>query len=116
MAQGNNRQQYDGNATIPHIKKFNVDEVAELALGTELRFNMYGSPGGVASLRIAGAQRNLTLSENNPGEYNGVYTIGSLDRITAESAVTGNLRVGNQTITSILSKPLQRGVIVQPVR
>jgi outer membrane lipoprotein SlyB len=70
---------------------------------------LYGSPGGAASLRIVGAQRNLNLVEESPGEYTGIYTIGSRDRITADSAVTGNLRVGNQVATSILSESLQRG-------
>ena len=116
MAQEHNRQQYGRNAMTPHIEGFNVDEVRKLAPGTELKFDMYGSPGGIASLRIAGAQRNLMLSEDNPGEYSGVYTIGSRDRINAESAVTGNLRVGNQVATSILSESLQRGATLQPAK
>jgi outer membrane lipoprotein SlyB len=116
MAQENDRQQYRRNATGPHIEGFNVAEVRKLAPGTELKFDMYGSPGGIASLRIAGAQRNLVLSEDNPGDYSGVYTIGSRDRITAQSAVTGNLRVGNQVATSILSESLQRGAVVQQAK
>ena len=116
MAQENNRQQYGRNAMTPRIEGFNVDEVRKLVPGTELKFDMYGSPGGTASLRIAGAQRNLMLSEDTPGEYSGVYTIGSRDRINAESAVTGNLRVGNQVATSVLSESLQRGATVQPAK
>lgn len=116
IAQEHDRQQYDRNTTTPHIDGFNVDEVRNLTPGTELKFDLYGSPGGVASLHIAGAQRNLTLSENNPGEYSGVYTISSRDRITAKSAVTGNLRVRNQVATSILSESLQRGATVQSAK
>ncbi|MET0963743.1 MAG: glycine zipper 2TM domain-containing protein [Noviherbaspirillum sp.] len=109
MAQENSRQQYGRNASTPHIEGFNVDEVRRLGPGTELKFDLYGSPGGSASLRIAGAQRNLSLVEAAPGEYTGIYTIGSRDRISADSAVTVNLRVGNQVATSILSESLQRG-------
>ena len=110
IAQEYNRQQYRSNAATPQIEGFNVDEVRKLVPGTELKFDLYGSPGGAASLRIAGAQRNLNLVEEAPGEYAGIYTIGSRDRITADSAVTGNLRVGNQVATSVLSESLQRGV------
>ncbi len=110
MAQEHNRQQYGRAATTPHIEGFNVDEVRKLTPGTELKFDLYGSPGGAASLRIVGAQRNLNMVEEAPGEYTGIYTIGSRDRITADSAVTGNLRVGNQVATSVLSESLQRGV------
>jgi outer membrane lipoprotein SlyB len=109
-AQEYKRQQPGSNAATPHIEGFNVDEVRNLVPGTELKFDMYGSPGGAASLRIVGAQRNLNLVEEAPGEYTGIYTIGSRDRITADSAVTGNLRVGNQVATSLLSESLQRGV------
>jgi outer membrane lipoprotein SlyB len=116
MAQEHDRQQYRRNAMGPHIEGFNVDEVRKIVPGTELKFDMYGSPGGIASLHIAGAQRNLILTENNPGEYSGVYTIGSRDRINAQSAVTGNLRVGNEVATSILSESLQRGAVVQQAK
>lgn len=116
IAQEPNRQQSGRNAATPRIEGFNVDEVRKLVPGTELKFDMYGSPGGIASLRIVGAQRNLMLSEDNPGEYSGVYTIGSRDRINPESAVTGNLRVGNQVATSILSESLQRGAVVKAAK
>lgn len=106
-AQEHHRAYYVKNAP-PHIEGFNVAEVRTLTPGTELKFDMYGSPGGVASLRIAGAQRNFTLTEDSPGEYSGVYTISSRDRITASSAVTGNLRVGNQVATAVLAESLQR--------
>lgn len=109
-AQDQSRQQYGRNAATPHIDGFNVDEVRKLTPGTEMKFDLYGSPGGMASLRIVGAQRNLNLVEESPGEYTGIYTIGSRDRITANSAVTGNLRVGNQVATAVLSESLQRGV------
>ena len=106
-------QQYNapaGNAYVPVIRGFNVDEVRRLAPGVELNFDVYGTPGGRVFLQIAGANRNLQLTETEPGQYEGTYTIGNRDRITANSAVTANLRVGNQVTSGVLSESLLRGV------
>ena len=103
-------QQYQNAPAGPRIDGFNVDEVRRLVPGAELNFDLYGTPGGSASLRIAGAQRNLALTEVEPGQYSGTYTISSRDRINARSGVTGNLRVGNQVATSVLSESLLVGV------
>jgi outer membrane lipoprotein SlyB len=76
----------------------------------ELNFDVYGTPGARVYLQIAGANRNLQLTETEPGQYEGTYTIGNRDRISANSAVTANLRVGNQVTTGVLSESLMRGV------
>ena len=103
-------QQYNREAPRgPMIRGFNVDEVRRLEPGVELNFDLYGTPGGSATLRIDGATRNLTLSETEPGQYEGTYTISSRDRISANSAVTANLREGNRVATQVLSESLQRG-------
>ncbi len=106
-------QQYNNgaaaNAYVPVIRGFNVDEVRRLVPGAELNFDVYGTPGGRVFLQIAGANRNLQLTETEPGQYEGTYTIGSRDRITASSAVTANLRVGNQVTSGVLSESLVRG-------
>jgi outer membrane lipoprotein SlyB len=94
----------------PRIEGFNVDEVTRLRPGTELNFEIFGTPGGSAALRIQGAQRNLTLSEIEPGQYVGTYTINSRDKIVARSPVTANLRVGNQVTSLVLTESLQTGV------
>lgn len=99
-----------GASAIPRIEGFNVDEVRRLAPGTELNFDLYGTPGGVATLRIAGATRNLTLIEAEAGQYEGTYTISGRDRIEARSPVTANLRVGNQVASMVLNESLQTGV------
>jgi outer membrane lipoprotein SlyB len=103
-------QQYNASAYVPVIRGFNVDEVRRLTPGAELNFDVYGTPGGRVTLQIAGANRNLTLTETEPGQYEGTYTIGNRDRITATSAVTANLRVGNQVTSGVLSESLQLGV------
>ncbi|MEX5746880.1 glycine zipper 2TM domain-containing protein [Massilia sp. X63] len=100
-------QQYQNNRAYgPVINGFNVEEVRRLTPGVELHFDMYGSPGGTATLRIDGATRNLHLTEVEPGQYTGTYTIGTHDRIRPESGVTANLRLGNQVATSLLSESL----------
>jgi outer membrane lipoprotein SlyB len=100
----------------PMIRGFNVDEVRRLVPGAELNFDLYGTPGGMATLRINGATRNLHLTETEPGQYQGTYTIGTRDRITAASSVTANLRVGNRVTTGVLSESLQRGLRVDDRR
>lgn len=92
----------------PRISGFEVDEVRRLAPGVELAFKLYGTPGGRATLNIKGASRNLTLNEVDPGQYEGIYTIGTRDRITASSAVTANLRNGNLVTSGVLSESLLR--------
>ncbi len=93
----------------PMITGFNVDEVNRIEPGVELDFDLYGTPGGIAVLRIDGARRNLRLTETEPGRYEGTYTIGTHDRIGANSAVTANLRVGNRVTTGVLSESVLSG-------
>ncbi len=109
-----NAQQPASSARAPQIDGFNVDEVRRLVPGAELNFDLYGTPGGLATLRIAGAQRNLRLYEAEAGRYEGTYTIGSRDRITAKSAVTANLRHGNQVASMVLAESLVAGVGYHP--
>lgn len=93
----------------PHITGFNVDEVRDLAPGTELNFDLYGTPGGWATLRIDGATRNLNLTETTPGTYEGTYTVGVHDRLNPGSTVTANLRVNNMVDTKVLAESIVRG-------
>ena len=94
--------------TAPRIRGFEVDEIRRLVPGNELTFKLYGTPGGRASLNIKGATRNLALTETDPGEYEGTYVIGTRDRITANSQVTANLRVGNLVTSGVLAESVQR--------
>lgn len=103
-------QHTNTTASAPRIDGFDVDEVRNLTPGTELAFTLYGTPGGTATLLIVGAQRNLTLTEVDSGQYEGTYTISSRDTITAQSGVTANLRLGNQVASSRLSESLLASV------
>lgn len=94
----------------PRIEGFNVDEVSRLEPGVDLEFTVYGTPGGMATLRIEGANHNLTLVEGERGRYEGTYTLGNRDHITGRSSVTANLRTGNRVASSVLSESLLRNV------
>jgi outer membrane lipoprotein SlyB len=110
-------QQYArDNVSGPVIRGFNVEEVRRLAPGVELHFDLYGTPGGNATLRIDGATRNLHMTETEPGQYVGTYTIGTRDRITNTSAVTVNLRVGNRVATDVLAESVVRNGAPRPNR
>jgi outer membrane lipoprotein SlyB len=103
-------QQHNASQSTPRIEGFNVDEVRRIAPGVELNFGLYGTPGGQAILRIAGATRNVPMVETEAGQYEGSYTISGRDKIAADSAVTANLRVGNQVASAVLNESLQVGV------
>jgi outer membrane lipoprotein SlyB len=110
-------QQYERDSRSgPVIRGFNVEEVRRLTPGVELHFDLYGTPGGNAVLRIDGATRNVHMTETEPGQYVGTYTIGARDHITNTSAVTANLRVGNRVATDVLAESVVRDGAQRPDR
>jgi outer membrane lipoprotein SlyB len=96
------------SSAAPRISGFSVDEVRRLEPGVELEFTLYGTPGGRATLSMTGARRNLTLTETEPGQYEGTYTLGRRDKVTAASRVTANLRVDNLVTSGVLGESLLR--------
>jgi outer membrane lipoprotein SlyB len=92
----------------PRIEGFNVNELRRIEPGAELNFEVFGTPGGNASVRIDGATRNLNLVETRPGTYSGTYTIGRHDRIRPDSGVTANLRVNGMVKTQALAATIVR--------
>jgi outer membrane lipoprotein SlyB len=92
----------------PRIEGFNVNELRRIEPGAELNFEVFGTPGGNASVRIDGATRNLHLTEVRPGTYQGTYTIGRHDRIRPDSSVTANLRVNGMVKTQALAATIVR--------
>lgn len=95
----------------PRISALDVAPVGSLAPGVRLQFELRGTPGAQASLRIDGARRVLGLAEVSPGEYRGVYTVGIEDRIAPDATVVGNLRRGEQLGLALLTGPLQRDTL-----
>jgi outer membrane lipoprotein SlyB len=95
-------------AMEPRIEGFNVNELRRIEPGAELNFEVYGTPGGSATVRIDGATRNLNLTETRPGTYQGTYTIGVHDRIRPDSSITANLRVNGMVRTQALAATIVR--------
>lgn len=94
------------SAAAPRIDGFDVEPVAQPAPGNELVFTLYGTPGGVAAVKIGGATGAVVLVETEAGVYEGTYTIRKRDKIKAASTATANLRLGNRVATAILDEPL----------
>jgi outer membrane lipoprotein SlyB len=97
---------YSSSTAAPRIDGFDVEPVPKAAPGNELAFTLYGSPGGTAAVKIAGATGGVVLAETEAGVYEGSYTIRKRDKITAGSTATANLRVGNNVASAILDEPL----------
>lgn len=96
---------------VPRIDGFDVEPATRLQAGRDLVFTLYGSPGGTAALRIAGVVDRIVMDEVEAGVYEGTYTIKARDRISATTAVTANLRVGNRIATGILDESLLAGAV-----
>lgn len=91
----------------PRIDRFDVEPVADLSGGNDLRFTLFGTPGGKVDLAIKGVKGKILLPEVDSGEYANTYTIRNRDRITSNSVVTANLRVGDRVTSVTLGKDLQ---------
>lgn len=109
LSGGARAQSYQSSVAAPRIEGFDVQEVSQLVPGTELAFTLYGTPGGIASLRIAGVDKRVPLEETAVGVYEGSYTMRSRDRIAGNAAVTANLRLHNQVASAVLNEPLVAG-------
>lgn len=91
--------------TDPIIDRFDVVP-NRLVSGSDLVFTLYGSPGGKASVRIAGVVGRIFLDETRDGIYEGTYTIKTRDQIVHDSRVTANLRLGERRSSAVLGKSL----------
>jgi len=93
----------------PRVTGFNVDQVAQLAPGTDLRFTLWGTPGAIAAVQIDGASRPLVMFESRPGVYEGIYTISTRDQIKPDAHVDANLRLGSRVSSARLDEWLLTG-------
>ena len=90
----------------PVIRSFTVQQVPELAPGTELIFRASGSPGGTVLLAIDGVASQLGLVETSSGNYEGAYTVSIRDRIVYDGKVRATLKLGTQQTTAVLGQTL----------
>jgi len=93
-------------AALPRIDRFEVGSVESLDTGTALVFTLSGSAGAKAGVRINGVKGKIALNEVSAGKYEGIYTIKSRDRVSAASAATASLRVGERESTAVLGSSL----------
>lgn len=93
----------------PVIEGFDVEPARSLAPGNQMAFTLYGTPGGMASVRIGTLPTRILLDEVEAGVYERVYVIRSSDRIDAITAATANLRLGNKIAAAVLDESLLAG-------
>jgi len=93
-------------ADTPVIERFDVAPANRLEPGADLFFTLNGTPGGTASVRIAGLAGKLVLDEVRRGVYEGSYDLRPRDHIAPDAQVTANLRVGDHEATRVLERPL----------
>lgn len=73
------------------VDSFGVRQLPAITPGSELSFNLTGTPGASIVLHIAGATDEVAMTELRPGVYRGDYTVRSRDRLSAASLVTAKL-------------------------
>lgn len=104
----------DGTAVAdPRIDRFDVVP-GPLVTGSDLAFMLHGTPGGKASVKIAGVTGRVFLEETRDGVYEGIYAIKTVDRIAPDSKVTAHLRSGDRRSSVVLGKSLLADYRAQP--
>jgi outer membrane lipoprotein SlyB len=100
----------------PVISSFQVDGPPRLTPGSVILFMLSGTPGGTATVRIAGVRGKLDLAEVSRGVYEGEYTVRNRDRFATNAVATGNLRLGTHERTMVLGQPLADNATARPRR
>jgi hypothetical protein len=95
------------------IARFQVSRLDRIEPGEDVHFVVDGAPGAVALVRLPGVAEPVRLHEEQPGHYEGRYTIREVDRIDPRGPVVATLRAGPNTVTANLDRPL---VIVADTR
>lgn len=90
-------------AATPQIDSLSVSNDPGRRARDRLRFTLRGTPGGHASVAIAGSDpTTLTLDETRPGEYTGTYTVPRGAAVDTTHGVQARLRVGDRsTLTTV---------------
>ncbi len=91
------------------VVSFSVDPLKRLRPGNELEFTLTGTPGAEVTLEIAGASSVVQMEENQPGQYEGWYTLRPRDRVTSASLVTARMLKDGRTVTAALDQSVVRG-------
>jgi outer membrane lipoprotein SlyB len=99
---------------MPRIENFSVQPASDLNGGSELVFNVNGTPGAKVDVMITGARAKFFLQENRPGQYSGEYLIRRSDRIAPNSGVTATMLLGSRVTTAKLNGQLMSSAMPAP--
>lgn len=100
----------DSRATaVAQVQTFSVHQLQRVGPGDELEFALRATPNRNVSVHITGATAQLQMSEVQPGRYEGIYTVRSRDRITAESVVTARIERDGESVTTSLDQSVVKG-------
>ena len=77
---------------MPRIDRLDFLPMAANANPPGLQMVLFGTPGGRATARIAGAPGRVVLQEGRPGEYRGTYQLRPDERLNTGTEVVANLR------------------------
>lgn len=89
------------------INQFTMQPVQQAEPGTELVFNLIGTPNATATFSIDGVAYNQPMREIASGNYEGRYVIRRQDYFPANGAtVTAALQANNQVVRSRLAQSL----------
>ena len=88
------------------IDNFTVDPANQVTPGTEIGLFVQGTAKGKATVRIPGIARTITLSEVDPGVYEGAYTIRNNDKIAPNASIRSTLtKSGRSAVASVNLRP-----------
>jgi outer membrane lipoprotein SlyB len=99
------------SAMTPTIERFDIDAPTRIEAGEELLLSLTGTPAGTASATISGVKGKIMLNEARSGVYEGRYTIKNRDRVSANSAVSANLRVAGREANTVSGQSLSQRAI-----
>ncbi len=94
------------NMLPPRIEVLEVVPARQLSPGAQLAFKLLGSAGAQALVHLPDAGATLALKEVMPGNYQGVYLVGTGDNLRANSAVFAELTQDSGKDSATLDAPL----------
>lgn len=92
-------------ATAPQTRGLEVNADSGLAPGSQLRFTLEATPGGVAVARLSGTDISVPLKEVSPGQYIGRHTVRRSDRIDPAAVIKVSLTASGRTVAANYTFP-----------
>ena len=99
-------------AVAPQTRGLEVNADNGVAPGSQLRFTLEATAGGLANVRVPGLDAPVVLKEVAPGQYTGRYTVRSTDRIDPAAVIkvslssAGRIALANYTFPPSFMAPV----------